>query len=92
MSEIIELLMTKCKGITLMGGYMNLTINSQLDSSYNKAHRADKASLILKGAMSEFGLVDTWRMPNPTKKAYTYYSRRFSTHKRLDYFSCSKKM
>lgn len=91
MSEIIELLMTKCKGITLMGGDMNLTINSRLDSSNNKPHRADKTSSILRGAMSEFGLVDTWRMLNPTKRTYTYYSGRFSTSNRLDYFFMFKK-
>ena len=91
MSKIIELLMTKCKGITLMGGDMNLTINPRLDSSNNKPHRADKASSILRGTMSEFGLVDTWRMLNPTKKTYTYYSGRFSTSNRLDYFFMFKK-
>lgn len=41
--------------------------------------------------MSEFGVVDTWRMLNPTKKGYTYYSGRFSTFNRLDYFFMFKK-
>lgn len=30
-------------------------------------------------------------MLNPTKKAYTYYSGRFSTYNRLDYFFMFKK-
>uniref|UniRef100_A0A667Z4X2 exodeoxyribonuclease III n=1 Tax=Myripristis murdjan TaxID=586833 RepID=A0A667Z4X2_9TELE len=86
MSEIIELLTTKCKGVIIMGGDLNLTLNPRLDSSNNKPHRADKASSILRGAISELGLVDIWRMLNSTKKEFTYYSGRFSTYNRLDYF------
>lgn len=74
-----------------MGGDLNLTLNPSLDSSNTKAHRSDKASSIWSGAVSELWLVDIWRMRNPTKKASTYYSGRFSTYNRLDYFFMFKK-
>lgn len=51
--------MTKCKGITIMGGDLNLTLNPRLTSSNSKPHRAGKALSLLREAISELGLVDT---------------------------------
>lgn len=86
MAHLIELLATKTKGVVIMAGDLNLVMNSKLDSSRNKAHRAEKHAKLLRKACSELGLVDIWRQLNPDKKEYTCYSGRHSTYNRLDYF------
>uniref|UniRef100_A0A671TPP2 Reverse transcriptase domain-containing protein n=1 Tax=Sparus aurata TaxID=8175 RepID=A0A671TPP2_SPAAU len=86
MVQLIDLLVTKTKGVVIMAGDLNLVMNSKLDSSSTKVHRAEKNASLLRKACSELGLVDIWRELNPDKKEYTCYSGRHSIYNRLDYF------
>lgn len=68
MAEFIDLIAKKTKGVVIMAGDLNLVMNSKLDSSSTKVHRAEKNASLLRKACSELGLVDIWRELNPDKK------------------------
>ena len=90
MAEFIDLIAKKTKGVVIMAGDLNLVMNSKLDSSSTKVHRAENNASLLRKACSELGLVDIWRELNPDKKEYTCYSGRHSIYDRLDYFFMDK--
>uniref|UniRef100_A0A8C6S8Y0 exodeoxyribonuclease III n=1 Tax=Neogobius melanostomus TaxID=47308 RepID=A0A8C6S8Y0_9GOBI len=90
MKQLIDIVVTKSKGVVIAGGDLNLTMNPKLDSSKAKLHRAEKVADMLRKACSELGFMDVWRTLHPNKKEYTFYSGRHSVYNRLDYFLCLK--
>ena len=76
MEKLLDLLVTKTKGVVIMAGDLYLVMNTKLDSSSTKAHRAGENANLLRKACSELGLVGIWRQLNPDKKEYTCYSGR----------------
>ena len=50
MIQLIDLLVIKTKGVVIMAGDLNLVMNSKLDSSSIKLHRAEKNASVLKKA------------------------------------------
>ena len=85
-SKIIDMIILEAKGTLVMGGDLNLVMNTELDCQHNVKHKAEKTSQILKRAECEIGLIDVWRKLNPNKKDYTYYSTAHNKYSRLDYF------
>lgn len=89
MTQLIETIITQGKGIIIIGGDFNLTL--QYADSTTRTQRTGKTATLLRKISAEIGLVDIWRSLHPTTKDYTYYSGRFSSYSRLDYFFMFKK-
>ena len=42
--------------------------------------------------MSDYGLIDIWRLDNPEKQHYSYYSPNHKSYSRIDYFLTNKSL
>ncbi len=63
----------------------NCCMDSNLDKSSATVSNPN-ASMALRLASMDVGLVDVWREFNPTRKDYNFYSTRHKSYSRLDLF------
>ena len=69
---------------------MNAVVDVSLDRSCAQNYSASSLSSIeLCKFMSDFSLIDVYRIFYPTKRQYTFYSARHKSYSRLDYILIS---
>uniref|UniRef100_A0A3P8SB43 exodeoxyribonuclease III n=1 Tax=Amphiprion percula TaxID=161767 RepID=A0A3P8SB43_AMPPE len=67
----------------LMGGDFNEVLDPILDRSTPTQHQT-KACDALQDMCKSYGLVDIWRLHNPSKRDYTFYSSPHNSLSRID--------
>lgn len=84
-TQYLHLLTEFAEGTILVGGDFNMVLEPQLDTSSQQSNISYSRLRALK---KEFGhrLLDLWRILNPKKWDYTYYSPVHQSYCRLDYF------
>lgn len=86
--EIFNLIATEATGVLICGGDWNTQLQCRLDSS-NTSKRPSPNARVIKGMLSELGMINVWRELNPTARQYTFYSASHRVHSRIDYFFTS---
>lgn len=82
--EKLESCLLKTTAPIVLGGDFNLVLNKVLDrTSKAKYNSPPKTLSRLMSMMREFNLVDIWRT---MKKEFTFYSKKYRHHSRMDYF------
>lgn len=72
----------------LIAGDFNLVMDDILDRSTPSQRHSRSASVAIKMCRT-LGLVDVWRVFNPSARDYTFYSAPHNTLSRIDYFLVS---
>uniref|UniRef100_A0A3Q1CLT5 Reverse transcriptase domain-containing protein n=1 Tax=Amphiprion ocellaris TaxID=80972 RepID=A0A3Q1CLT5_AMPOC len=73
--------------ITIIGGDFNIVLNPSVDRSNSPIHVKQSQSVkVIHDYMKDFGLDDVWRLKNPTKRDYTFFSPVHKTFSRIDFF------
>ena len=72
-----------------MGGDWNTILDPKIDKAGGVIKTGDTKTLEMKSLLIDLGLVDFWRLKNPTTKRFTYRQRRPLVQSRLDYFMIS---
>ena len=75
----------------LLGSDINEVMDNILDRS-SALVRLSRAQVAMKDMTREMGLIDVWRLQNPTARDYTYYSPRHGSFSRIDYFFISQSL
>ena len=75
----------------VLGSDLNEVLDSILDRSSASA-RASRAQAVLKDLIKEAGLVDAWRLHNPTTRDYSFFSSRHGSFSRIDYLLVSQSL
>lgn len=88
MKRILCLLMSEAKGLTIMGGDLNLVMNQKIDITSRIKHKSEPSAKLLREAKLEVGLLDVWRYLNPKDRTFTFHSDAHKVSSRLDYFLC----
>ena len=73
----------------ISAGAWNLIFNATRDSFGRKAALKHKAIFQLKSIMSNYDLVDIWRVRNPTLRQFTWWCKSPLQMSRLDFFLIS---
>uniref|UniRef100_A0A3Q1FVW2 exodeoxyribonuclease III n=1 Tax=Acanthochromis polyacanthus TaxID=80966 RepID=A0A3Q1FVW2_9TELE len=76
----------------IMGADMNAVIDPVLDRSgpaCHCSHSQSSLSTSLSKFISDFSLIDVFRVINPTVRQYSFYSNRHKTYSRIDYILTS---
>lgn len=71
----------------IMGGDFNEVMDPILDCSSPSA-RTTRAHAVLKDMSKASGLVDIWRLQNPSSRDFTFFSSPHSSFSRIDFFWC----
>ncbi len=74
----------------VLGGDFNLLMDPALDHSGAVLHRVPKAAVTLQRICKSLGLIDIWRIMNPSGRDYTFFSPVHKTYSRIDFFLISK--
>lgn len=85
-------IITKMTGYQIiLGGDMNAVLDPLLDRS-TCTQSTSSANSALKKLISNFSLVDIWRLQHHTRREYTFFSARHQTFSRIDYILISSGM
>lgn len=76
----------------ILGGDMNLVMDTMLDRSSTKHFPTSKSAQVLQSYLQSYGAVEAWRFLNPTIKQYSFFSTVHQTYLRIDYFFVDKKI
>lgn len=75
----------------IIAGDFNTVINPQMDRSNSPvSSRTWHSTEIIKQYMNHYGLADSWRINNPSRREYTYFSPVHQSFSRIDFFLISK--
>uniref|UniRef100_A0A3P9LTX5 exodeoxyribonuclease III n=1 Tax=Oryzias latipes TaxID=8090 RepID=A0A3P9LTX5_ORYLA len=75
----------------IMGGDFNEVMDPILDRS-SRLSRTSKAVTVLRGMSEACSLVDIWRLQNPSRRDYTFYSPPHGSFSRIDFFLVSQSL
>lgn len=78
------------EGQCILGGDFNLVLDPSLDRSAPKNTTLSKYATALYQGMNDLGLKDVWRLQNPGKKEFSFYSNVHNTYSRIDLFLTSQ--
>lgn len=70
----------------ILGGDFNLVLDTYLDRSSTQRIPLPKASIFLNTFISNSGLIDIWRILNPSGREYSFHSGVHNTYSRIDFF------
>uniref|UniRef100_A0A8C5HQA3 Reverse transcriptase domain-containing protein n=1 Tax=Gouania willdenowi TaxID=441366 RepID=A0A8C5HQA3_GOUWI len=71
----------------IIGGDFNLALNTSLDRSSKCSNtKPSRSAKVLMDYMEDLGIGDVWRLNNPTKKEYTFFSPVHKSFSRIDFF------
>lgn len=76
-------------GLLIMGGDFNCVM-SNLDRQSASQSPISKMGKMLKNVSVEAGLVGVWRSKFPKERNLTFYSNRYASYSRIDYFFTAK--
>ena len=69
-----ELLSNMHDCAVIIGADMNATLNPDLDRSHKgDQHSQNKSSAAFQGLVSDFSLIDLFRVSNPSARQYTFF-------------------
>lgn len=90
--ENVFLLISSFSGNALIAGDFNCTLDPKLDRStgVDSSHIHSRKKLLQY--MKDLNLCDPWRRSNSDKLEFSYYSSRFKSYSRIDYFLISSSM
>lgn len=74
--------------LILLGGDMNTTLDPSKDKS-SRISALTSANTNFRSLTSDFALTDVWRLHNPDRREYTFYSGRHQSFSRIDYILAS---
>uniref|UniRef100_A0A3B4Z9Q3 exodeoxyribonuclease III n=1 Tax=Stegastes partitus TaxID=144197 RepID=A0A3B4Z9Q3_9TELE len=74
----------------VLGGDFNLLMDPALDHSGAVLRNVPKAAVTLQRICKSLGLIDIWRIMNPSGRDYTFFSPVHKTYSRIDFFLISK--
>jgi exonuclease III len=74
----------------IFGGDLNCLINPNLDRSNPASIPPLKMARALSAFMDQVGCIDPWRLQNPNKKTFSFYSHVHHSYSRIDYFFIDK--
>ena len=77
-----------CENMLILG-YFNFVLDQDLDRQGTVSNNVNCRNSLLE-LMSEFELVDVWRMRNPTIKEFTWSNAASNKFSRIDYILVSK--
>lgn len=83
--KIFDLIAEETEGILVCGGDWNIQLQPSLDSS-NATKRINSETVTVKKLLLEAGMMDIWRVLNPTARQFTFFSHPHNAHSRIDYF------
>ena len=86
--SLLDTLSPELEGTIVFGGDSNTALDQGLDKSKppgSRVLRPTKESLKIAKILHEFGLADTWRELNPSKRDYTHFSHPHLTYARIDH-------
>uniref|UniRef100_A0A8C5MTX1 Endonuclease/exonuclease/phosphatase domain-containing protein n=1 Tax=Leptobrachium leishanense TaxID=445787 RepID=A0A8C5MTX1_9ANUR len=86
LARILRLLDTFQKGITVVAGDFNVTLEPQLDSSTGASSTPAHVLHSIRRSLHAYRLVDVWRALHPSERDYSLFSQVHSTLTRIDYF------
>ena len=69
----------------IIGGDFNCVMDPLTDRQQPQLYKS-KSSLTLNSLMQGYNLVDVWRLLNPSKKDFSFFSSVHKTYSRIDYF------
>ena len=75
----------------IIGGDLNLVLNSSLDRSSNRPYTLTKSAKMINTFIDTLKLTDPWRYLNPTCRKYSFFSSVHHTYTRIDYFLIDSK-
>lgn len=84
------LILSSLRGILIVAGDFNCTLDPKFDRSTGIDTSHSQSRIIINQYIKDLNLSDVWRLQNPTKKEFSYYSSSFHTYSRIDYFLISK--
>ncbi|KAL2085077.1 hypothetical protein ACEWY4_018397 [Coilia grayii] len=73
----------------IIGGDFNQVFDMYLDRSCPSNSKQRRSVEILNNICKDLGLVDIWRLLNPSGRDYTFYSSNHLVYTRIDYFLIS---
>uniref|UniRef100_H3A8B0 Endonuclease/exonuclease/phosphatase domain-containing protein n=1 Tax=Latimeria chalumnae TaxID=7897 RepID=H3A8B0_LATCH len=76
----------------IMGGDFNEVLDLQLDRSIKAKPHVSGTNRAIHTLISDFNLVDVWRVVNPTMRDYTFFSHRHNSYSRTDLFLISRSL
>ena len=71
----------------VLGGDFNLPMNPLLDPSGKSVCRAPKSTLTLQRVCKTSGLVHIWKILNPSRRDYTFFSAMNKIYSRVVFFN-----
>lgn len=74
----------------VLGGDFNLLMAPALDHSGAVLRKVPRAAITLQRICKSLGLIDIWRIMNPSGRDYTFLSPVHKTYSRIDFFLISK--
>lgn len=84
--------MGNAQGQVLLAGDFNQVLDGALDKSrfFQTAMPKDRAAIHM--LMKDIGLIDIWRVVNPSKREYSFYSHCHKSYSRIDIILISKNL
>jgi len=76
----------------IIGGDWNTILAPELDKSGGVDRVGETVTTEMKHLILDYGLIDIWRVKNPTTKRFTYRQRRPLVQSRLDYFMITNRV
>lgn len=73
----------------IVGGDLNLVSDANVDRSGNPLASDRTSSAAFSEMRRSLALTDVWRLVNPEKRQYTFYSNAHNTYSRIDYLLIS---
>lgn len=64
----------------IWAGDMNVVVDAILDRSHSVSTRNPRSNAMLKQVCTSLGLVDAWRLLNPSGRDYTFFSSPHNTY------------
>lgn len=83
--HVFELITVEAEGVLILGGDLNIRLNSSMDSSNPHLMGINKLTKSVKVMMKDLGILDVWRELNSNIKDYTFFSHSHNCYSRLDY-------
>lgn len=89
--EVNKLVGNDSCGNIIIAGDFNQVLDGAVDkTTFSNSVPRDRMAIGL--LMEDLGLIDIWRLVNPTDREYTFYYRKHKSHSRIDYFLIRKEL
>lgn len=74
--------------VIIVGDFIQV-MDGMIDRSRPSGKSSPKDRVSIKMLAEDLSLVDIWRLVNPRKREYTFYSHCHKSHSRIDFFLIS---